>query len=1375
MIFLFFFSFFGYSAFVDDRTISGSIIANWTETPYIAETLAFLEDVDHAIFWDMLDSLSTEKTIPSTLDSVLKYAETFVDDELLSLLNFSLQIRFYSPRIEFYRSLAPVKKDHFLLCRNSIIEINEDINEEITSEKLEMCETDFQNYEATFGCGNSTIAFYVNIEKSGWNPIFQKLQKLEKNIKFVVRPIGFSDKPMKMMGYGVQLRPFKYSMEFRVNDETKFKIPSTNKTFKKVDFSHLGLKIDQKSKKIDNSFKKPKLDNLPFQFATFSKNSFDPVHTIRELTTNFPLFSKQITKVQINDSILRNYQRSPQFSSPGQTALFINGRKMQGHELNYYSIYQALLEEYRSIKILKDSFEFDDELIQIFKKTGNSPKIVQNPMIDARSKLFVYWMNNLETDEKYTQKYPKSLFAFANENGKFPGISRNIANAIFILDPSEISDLDTFNILEELIAHQFPCRFGYIISPSKRSPLSKKIYYAYTHLALKYGMKSAHKLISKVNDMRGIIDEKTGKLGSVKQTFWDKAFGSIAVDRKSPSFKTINDLFKEKTDETRFIQRVNEFIRKLGISSPSMILNGKYIDAPNPERFLHSMLDDEVQTIREMISKRVISDSTEDFHDVFLSQHGVSKRYNKLIQIGKKSFTETLQIQSECTQNQRTFVKWMSSIKYQYGTSTGVKMQTFWVFQNCEEDIRREVECFMSEIAKIEETRLAFFNRDLDTNLSSSKSSIPKNNKYYDKNDANKINEIPDTVARLLNIKIGLVTVIFNGRIVHLNPSQFSRFDLQLLQDWEKSFSTDWAKHFNDRYSKKRTLSVSRPIREISDYLLFMTMIASSTSHNYINQNSDVNQENSNNYHAQCGGRSGSPFKTFKNRAVNVYRSPKNTSLLNVHLLINPFTVEGQRLSCILSLLKSYSFGLMLNPSIQQSKLENDQSNFDTLSSFYSFADSQNDGDFNFMILNQSTTYSVVPDIPPTWQILRESALFDLDNVIADSMEQGTHQCRFKLSSIFIEGNTQFLNDQNMLFDSVELKLFNKNNKQLDETLSIPRNGYFQLKSSPGSFSIVTNTDEQFKTTLDSFLPKFHFQHLKKDISSNVKYNWNNFTMEDDNKIHIFIVASGHLYERLERIMMLSAVKHTSHIVKFWILENFVSPQHRQILPTLAKKYKFEYEFTSYNWPRWLTQETQQQRIFWGYKILFLDVMFPNHLKRVIYVDADDVIRADFFELMELNMKGAPYGFTPFCEDRPEMEEYRFWNDGYWRNILNGKKYHISAMFVVDLVQFRKKNIGDLLRKAYEDLSSDKASLSNLDQDLPNVLQTKGAEIFSLPLEWLWCGSWCSDETMPKAKTIDLCNNPRTKESKLEYAKKTIKEWKELDKEINGDFVSDEL
>lgn len=58
--------------------------------------------------------------------------------------------------------------------------------------------------------------------------------------------------------------------------------------------------------------------------------------------------------------------------------------------------------------------------------------------------------------------------------------------------------------------------------------------------------------------------------------------------------------------------------------------------------------------------------------------------------------------------------------------------------------------------------------------------------------------------------------------------------------------------------------------------------------------------------------------------------------------------------------------------------------------------------------------------------------------------------------------------------------------------------------------------------------------------------------------------------------------------------------------------------------------------------------------------------------------------------------------------------------------------------------------------------------IHSLPQEWLWCETWCSDESLKNAKTIDLCNNPQTKEPKLDRARRQVPEWTAYDDEIAG-------
>lgn len=274
--------------------------------------------------------------------------------------------------------------------------------------------------------------------------------------------------------------------------------------------------------------------------------------------------------------------------------------------------------------------------------------------------------------------------------------------------------------------------------------------------------------------------------------------------------------------------------------------------------------------------------------------------------------------------------------------------------------------------------------------------------------------------------------------------------------------------------------------------------------------------------------------------------------------------------------------------------------------------------------------------------------------------------------------------------------------------------------------------------------------------------------------LNILSLASGHLYERFLRLMMHTVMKSSSDVhgknttrIKFWLIEAPMSPRFKKLLPHLAAKYGFEYGLVNYKWPDWLTRQTEKQRLIWAYKVLFLDVLFPLDVEKVIFVDADQIVYGDLHELYHYDLKGKPSGYTPFCREnaREDTKGFRFWDSGYWNDHLAGKPYHISAIYVVDLMRLRQLAAGDRYRMIYDNLAQDPNSLANLDQDLPNFAQHQ-VPIESLPEEWLWCETWCSDASKKKAKTIDLCNNPRTKTPKLENALRIIPEWREMDDEL---------
>lgn len=416
-------------------------------------------------------------------------------------------------------------------------------------------------------------------------------------------------------------------------------------------------------------------------------------------------------------------------------------------------------------------------------------------------------------------------------------------------------------------------------------------------------------------------------------------------------------------------------------------------------------------------------------------------------------------------------------------------------------------------------------------------------------------------------------------------------------------------------------------------------------------------------------------------------------------------------------------------------------------------------------------------DVPKRWVTLPQSTSkgVDLDNLLFDSDE--TVEVRYELSNILVEG---YATDVATALPprGLTIQISGQNSKATTSIMATW--GYFQLSAGPGTWFLEAGISDGYDLLSASSNP------FDASITPQPYVPVNVFTLDGlvlrprviksqrsvtpppvkNADINIFTITSGLTYEQLAATMMSSVMEHTESLVKFWLVSNYISPQFKSLLPVLAEELNFDYELVTYKWPIWLRHQVQRHRKIWGYKMLFLDVLFPLDLDQIIFVDADQINRSDMKELADLDMGDAPYGFVPMCDDRDEMEGFRFWKTGYWQGFLKEDlKYHISALYKVNLAKFREIGAGDRLRSHYQKLSSDKSSLSNLDQDLPNNMQ-RSIPIYSLPQEYLWCETWCSDETKDAAKNIDLCSNPLSFENKIDAARRLIPEWEQLDNKI---------
>ena len=1163
---------------------------------------------------------------------------------------------------------------------------------------------------------------------------------------------------------------------------------------------------------------KAELAGLGIRASSFILESENPFQMFARLSQDFPRYSSAIAAHNASpDFVLEHQYNRGQLVPAGVNVVWVNGMQIPDRRIDAYNVLDILRKERKVIREFSELGLSGPQTIDLLssEKIAEAQAADEAPRFDWRDTHeggnTIIWLNDIEKDKRYDE-WPKSLTRLLQRTypGQLPQVRRDIFNLVLSVNLANRRDQQVvIEQLSDFVKRKLPLRFGLVpLTPTDASVHEAKVAY---YLFENYG-------ISTVVAYLKAQYVTNGKLSAAEASFY-----SAISDRKIHADKTVYTL-EEALDLPEVISHIEasrNWVKRLKADTPipPLFVNGVVI--ARDQSWMQPMsqqINADVQLMQRAVYTQQVTDKDwlpqfyletasvnrnplvipED--DAELQLFDLSALYATHMQALDELPTLPAAVQTQPKDWAQLLV--IADVKSDSGKSLLDSVLQF-------RKTYPEVELILLPTS-ISADGLSSTHKYMQTKpshasfegLGDFRNFVRKaagSNMDEDQTDdlvylSQKWSSINSLLAAL-GMKPGQQGLLINGRLIRLlqGNDTVSTEDLNLLLQYERS---------------KRINPVVEALQELDLLKLLDTpsALARITSMVFKSFVSDVPEG----IYEQAPALRIDAFNVWKSEHSAIAVGDASTASIRIVATVDPASQASQRLIPILKVLSELdgvSLKLYLNPKDHLSEIP--------IKRFYRYVlDSKPSFDANgdlreigahFASVPQEALLTVGMDVPAPWLVAPKETIHDLDNIKLSSVT-GDVTVSYELENILIEGHSHD-NTNNQAPRGAQLVLGTERDPHAADTIIMANLGYFQFKAHPGHYKISlqdgrssdifqidslqnSGKDTSTHVALMSFQGVTLYPQLsrkagqetedvlepkapsKADFLTKARQKaeralglTNKVAEVKHTDINIFSVASGHLYERMLNIMMISVMKHTTHTVKFWFIEQFLSPSFKADIPALAAEYGFQYEMVTYKWPHWLRGQTEKQREIWGYKILFLDVLFPLSLDKVIFVDADQIVRTDMIELVNTDLHGAPYGFTPMCDSRTEMEGFRFWKQGYWARFLHGLPYHISALYVVDLHRFRQIAAGDRLRQQYHSLSADPNSLANLDQDLPNHMQSI-LPIHSLPQEWLWCETWCSDESLEKAKTIDLCNNPQTKEPKLDRARRQVPEWTEYDDEI---------
>ncbi|KAL4990969.1 UDP-glucose:glycoprotein glucosyltransferase-domain-containing protein [Aspergillus falconensis] len=1343
--------------------------------------------------------------------------------ESLSSFKLSLSIRSASPRIAAHYQFYNTSVQHSLMAAQDAacpVWVHSD-GKQYCSSAMERAQQDVEGdldgrelpFDRILGHDSLPPAIlYADVASPMFKDFHQTLSAMAKEgeISYRVRyrpPQHWSSRPLFVSGYGVELALKR--TDYIVIDDRDAEQRSPNS----VESAGIGEAPDD-LKPLSSS----EVSRLGLNTVSYVADSDDPLDRLVKLSQDFPKYSATIAAYNASAQLHKEIRANRLgMLPPGASAIWINGVQIDPRQIDAFFLVDHLRRERRLIDSFRSLGLSAKEAVDLLAHEIVTESVAQGTpqRYDYRDETegggVIIWLNDLEKDAKY-ESWPSQLAAFLQRTypGQLPAVRRDLNNIVFPVDLTRIDDVDLIvTTIQMFVKRKIPVRFGVVpLATSEGSVAQLKVAH---YLQETFGLASLMAYLEQ--------GSKRNKLAAPDKISFLKA----TEDRTPRAEKqplSLDEILNDEASDA-LARRTGEYQDRLGIKAdaPLILVNGiPIMRGDNWPQEMSAKVEKDLRLVQQGIAEGLFEE------DAWLPKFFLSQAFGRRVPWivpEDPNDVELVDLVKVAAQpgalldkvpRLAALVEPLESVHMlvvgDFGTKAGLRMLISALEIQVKQD---KTEIFLihnpeDPSSNAAASSLIYRSLKEGNGVDSARILADILSPASLDADAQEVSEFWakfKPLVEALGLSPGMNGIIVNGRVV--KPTEdVTAEDLGQLLLYED------INRVGPVTKAAKDLGLGSKIDDPLSFAKLTSLVALSTV-------SDVPEGL---YETSSDVRVKFFEEWSESGSVISVPGPKDP-VITISASIDPTSEMAQRwlpILKVLSDLEGVRLRLFMNPRDELQELP--------IKRFYRYVlDAQPSFGEGGSVSRPTATFSGVPvealltlgmDVPPYWLVAPKDSIHDLDNIKLSSVKGGSNvEAIYALEHILIEGHSRDLTTKSPP-RGVQLVLGTEDNPYFADTIVMANLGYFQFKAQPGLWTInlkpgrseqIFNLeslgrlgyspqtgDDSNEVALLSFQGKTLFPRLSRkkgyenadvlesgpkpgsamdfmskglNFASNVlsSVGVTSKSGEANADINIFSVASGHLYERMLNIMMVSVMKNTKHTVKFWFIEQFLSPSFKSFLPHLASEYGFSYEMVTYKWPHWLRAQKEKQREIWGYKILFLDVLFPLSLDKVIFVDADQIVRTDMFDLVSYPLDGAPYGFTPMCDSREEMEGFRFWKQGYWKNFLRGAPYHISALYVVDLDRFRAIAAGDRLRGQYQMLSADKNSLSNLDQDLPNHMQHH-IPIKSLPQEWLWCETWCSDESLDRARTIDLCNNPQTKEPKLDRARRQVPEWTEYDDEI---------